>query len=436
MLVALSGGGDSTALLHLLVDMAPQRRLRLVAAHFDHGLRPESSAEAHEVAARSEAAGVPCRVGRAAGELTPDQAALREARYAFLRESADEAGADRIATAHQADDQVETVLFRMLRGTGLAGLAGIPARRGSIVRPLLPFGRDELRSWLERRDAPYLDDPSNRDPRWARPRIRRELLPALEAAWDEAAGRLGEVARAAGRADAALDARAGRTVERARRPSPRWGWHEAVALDRPVLRTTIPEIRGRAVRLLAERTGVTLSGGGTRQANQFISEGRSGGRVDLGGGLVLAREFDRFVIGRPASDRPDTTLSIDGGAPGRGTLAVGGRRVAVRWRTHRVPADGALGGDADRVVTLSERRLGFPLRLRGWTDGDRLRTGSGTRKLKELFREARVPESHRSRLVVAEDGDGTLVWVEGIGRDPELAPRAGDRAFSLRSEDV
>ena len=437
MLVALSGGGDSTALLHLLVDVARERRLRLVAAHFDHGLRPSSAAEAREVEARAEAAGVPCLVGAAAEELASDQAVLREARYAYLREAADESGADRIATAHQADDQVETVLFRMLRGTGLAGLAGIPARRDRLVRPLLPFGRDALRSWLEDRDVPFLDDPSNRDPRWARPRIRCELLPALEAAWGaSAADRLRELAGAAERADAALDASAGRAIARARSAPPHWGWEEAVSLDRPRLLEHDPEIRGRAVRLLAERTGVTLSGGGTRQAIQFISEGRSGGRVDLGDGLVLAREFDRLVVGRPATGHPETTLAIDGGGSGRGTLVVGGRRVEVTWRAHRAAEDEARDTDAARGVTLSERRLGFPLRLRGWEDGDRLRTGRRTRKLKELFREARVPASHRARLMVAEDGDGRLVWVEGIGRDPGVAPGAGDRAFSLRSEDV
>ena len=437
MLVALSGGGDSTALLQLLSMEAGERRLRLLAAHFDHGLRPRSAAEARQVEARAQAAGVPCRVGAASEELAADQAALRKARYEFLHEAADESGADRIATAHQADDQVETVLFRMLRGTGLAGLAGIPVRRGRIVRPLLPFDRDTLRSWLEDRGVPFLDDPSNRDSRWARPRIRCALLPALEDAWGApAAARIRELARAAERADAALDATAGRAIARAESTLPRWGWEEAVALDRPTLLGRDPEIRGRAVRLVAERAGVTLSGGGTRQAIQFISEGRSGGRVDLGGGLVLAREFDRLVIGRPAIERPDTTLVIHGPGSGRGTLGLGGRRVEVAWRAHRAAAGGPPHAEGARGVTLSERRLAFPLRLRRWEDGDRLRTGRRTRKLKELFREARVPASHRARLMVAEDGDGRLVWVEGIGRDPGVAPGAGDRAFSLRSEDV
>lgn len=438
MLVALSGGGDSTALLHLITGIAPERRLRVTAAHFDHGLRRSSAAEARRVADRCRAAGVPCRIGRAGPDLARDQAAMREARYAYLREAADEIGAERIATAHQADDQAETVLFRVLRGTGLPGLAGIPARRGRLVRPLLPFGRAELRSWLGRGGVPYLDDPSNRDPRWARARIRETMLPAVEQVWGaSAADRLRELAGAAERADAALDTRAHRALERGRRSPPGLGWEErAVSLDRAVLLQTPPEIRGRAVRLLARRRGLTLSGGGTRQAIQFISEGRSGGRVDLGGGLVLAREFDRLVLGRPADDHPDTALTIDGAAAGRGRLFVGGRRVEVVWGPEAGPRDGVIRGAESRGVALSERRLGFPLRLRGWVDGDRLRTGHRTRKLKEIFRESRVPASRRSRLLVVEDGDGSLVWVEGIGRDPEVVPRDGDRVFSLRSEDV
>lgn len=432
-MIALSGGGDSTALLHLLHEVRDERALQLTAAHFDHALRADSAREARLVASRARSLDVPCRVGRAGPGLGADQASLRRARYRFLEEVAEAAGADRVATGHQADDQAETVLFRLLRGTGLGGLAGIPERRGPYVRPLLPFRRSELRAWLEARGAPHLEDPSNRDPRWARARIRRSLLPAAEAAWGgPLTERLREVAGAARRADRALDARAETVLRTARRETPGAGWDEAVALDRPELLKAPAEIRGRAVRLLADRLGVAMTGGGTRQAIQFISEGRSGGRVSLGGGIVLAREFDRLVLGRAATDRPDTILTLGSPREGSGRLYVGGRRVELRWG---LPPEADTGPTAGRVE-LARERLDFPLRLRSWRDGDRLRTAAGTRKLKELFREARVPESRRSRLVVATDASGRVVWVEGIGRDVSLAPVDRGHAFSLRVRDV
>ncbi len=432
-MAAFSGGGDSTALLRLLRAVREERALELTAAHFDHGQRAESAVEARSVAARARSLGVACRVGRRAEPPSADQAALRRARYAFLDEVADEVGADRVATAHQADDQAETVLFRLLRGTGLGGLAGIPERRGRYVRPLLPFGREELHAWLAERATPYLEDPSNRDPRWARARIRR-LLPAADAAWggglDE---RLREIAGAADRADRALDGRAADLLRGARREAPVHGWEEAVSLDRSTLLGAPAEIRGRAVRLLADRLDVAMTGGGTRQAIQFISEGRSGGRVDLGGGLVLAREFDRLVLGRAAADRPDSTLILEAPRAGSGRLHVGGRRLEVRWGPPS--GSGRRPGASGRRVELARDRLSFPLRLRSRRDGDRLRTEAGERKLKEHFREERVPESRRSRLLVAADATGRVVWVEGIGRDPALAPDDGSHAFSLRVRD-
>lgn len=392
------------------------------------------------MARRSRSLGVPCRVGGPVATLEADQAVLREARYRFLESVAAAVAADRLATGHQADDQAETVLFRLLRGCGVRGLAGIPARRDRIARPLLPFRRSELRSWLESEGVGWLSDPSNEDPRWARARIRGRLLPAAEGAWGGGlAERLRELADAAARAEAGLEERAASLVRDALAPPPRHGWREAVALDRAVLLEAPPELRGRAVRRIARRFGVRMTGGGTRQADQFISAGPSGGRVDVGGGIVLAREFDRLVLGRPAPAGPDTTVTLDPSVPGRLRMRAGGRELEVSWCRSSPGADGrSPGGDLEGTdgTRLALCRLAPPLRLRSWRDGDRLRTARGGRKLKELFRERRVPASLRSRLVLAEDASGRVAWVEGVGRDPELAPAAGDRALSLRVEDV
>ncbi len=459
VLVAFSGGPDSTALLHLLHGLREERGWHLRAAHYDHGLREGSAGEARRVADRAEELGVPCRVGRPDGSLPAKQEALRRARYGFLREAAREVDADRIATGHQADDQAETVLFRILRGTGVRGLGGIPERRGDVVRPLLPFRREELRSWLEERGIPWLDDPSNRDPRWARARIRTRVMPALEEAWDgPVRERLLDLAAAARRADRALRARARRLLDEALEgEGGAWG-EEAFRLRREPLAAADRETRGRCVRMLASRLDVRLTRGGTRAAVEFISEGRSGGRVDLGDGLELAREFDRIWLGRSDDPVPDTELTVEGPEAGRGIVHVGGRRLRVSWGRPGTGEAGAGpgGGDAPagdhdhrgdsgegreasaeaREVVLAPSRLQFPLRVRGWRHGDRLRTPAGSRKLKRLFNDHRIPRSRRRRLPMVADAEGQVLWAAEIGRDPEMAPDEGEPPFLMRILDA
>ncbi|HEU0013426.1 MAG TPA: tRNA lysidine(34) synthetase TilS, partial [Longimicrobium sp.] len=181
VLVAVSGGCDSVALLHLLRFGAGPGGPRMLAAHFDHAMRPGSDADARWVAGLCRGWEVPLHAARA--ETAPaTEAEAREARYAFLLRAKEAAGATHVATAHHADDQAETVLFRVLRGTGVAGLAGIPARDGrGIVRPLLPFWRNEVRAYARIHRLRWRTDPTNAllDP--ARNRIRHELLPLAEA---------------------------------------------------------------------------------------------------------------------------------------------------------------------------------------------------------------------------------------------------------------
>jgi tRNA(Ile)-lysidine synthase len=184
VVVGLSGGPDSVALADALARLAPARRLRVVAAHLDHGLRPGSAEDARfcaELAARlglafrSSTAHV--RARRRGGGL---EAAGREARYAFLRATARDEGALAIAVAHTRDDQAETVLLRLLRGSGSRGLAAMRPRAGDLIRPLLGVSRSEVMSYLAARALPWREDPSNADPAFLRNRVRHELLPYLE----------------------------------------------------------------------------------------------------------------------------------------------------------------------------------------------------------------------------------------------------------------
>ena len=192
VLVAVSGGADSVALLRGLAALKTGGRGRLIVAHFNHHLRGRAAEEdARFVKQLCVRLGLPCEIGHASTDLDEThpgeglEAAARRARYAFLEKTAERFGARYLVTAHTADDQVETILHRILRGTGIRGLAGIartrPLNRATtLLRPLLEFPRRTLLAYLEEIDQPFRTDLSNGDCRFTRNRIRHELLPYLK----------------------------------------------------------------------------------------------------------------------------------------------------------------------------------------------------------------------------------------------------------------
>jgi tRNA(Ile)-lysidine synthase len=180
LLVAVSGGVDSMVLLHVLSKLRPRLGFSLFAHGIDHGLRAEAGPEldlaerfASELDVPFDRSSVSLSAG---GNL---QARARAARYGALRERAKELGASLIATAHHADDRAETVLLRLLRGTSPRGLAVLPVRSADLVRPLIRARRRDIEAHAQRHRVPFSEDPSNRDPRYLRVRVRRELLPLL-----------------------------------------------------------------------------------------------------------------------------------------------------------------------------------------------------------------------------------------------------------------
>jgi tRNA(Ile)-lysidine synthase len=189
ILVAVSGGADSVALLRAVAALKTQGAGRLCAAHFNHKLRDGSDDDERFVADLCGQLGVSCETGRAdVARLAADasegiELSARRARYAFLQETAGRCGARFVVTAHTADDQAETILHRIVRGTGIAGLAGMPRSRrfghAALLRPLLNIRRRELEEYLLDIGQTYLNDPSNTDRRFMRNRIRHELIPLL-----------------------------------------------------------------------------------------------------------------------------------------------------------------------------------------------------------------------------------------------------------------
>jgi len=284
IVLAVSGGPDSTALLHGAALLAPMRGWRLTVAHLDHALRLTSADEAAVVAATAAGMGLPAEIRRtdvtalAASEHRSLEDAGRQARYRFLEQVAAAHGAETlIATAHTADDAAETILLRLARGSGLRGLRGIPARRGRIVRPLLDARRAVLRAALDAAGVTYFSDPSNADVAHARNRVRADLLPALEHLNPAAVEALTRFGRLSADDDDLLDALAAAELAQRRDPADASiDWHRppARALGRRVLRLAIGDPAPSAERIDAlldaaegPRGGLSIELGANRRAS-------------------------------------------------------------------------------------------------------------------------------------------------------------------------
>jgi tRNA(Ile)-lysidine synthase len=283
IVLAVSGGPDSTALLHGAALLAPSRGWRLTVAHLDHGLRSTSADEGAAVAAIAVGLVLPVEVRRtdvaalAKSEHRSVEDAGRQARYRFFEEVAAGHGRETlIATAHTADDAAETILLRLARGAGLRGLRGIPERRGRIVRPLLHARRATLRQALDAAGIPYVIDPSNTDPAHARNRVRAEILPALERLNPAAIEALLRFGRLAADDDALLDAMAAAELSARRGDDGRIDWHQppARALGRRVMRLALRDPAPTAERIEAlldaaegPRGGLVVEMGSGRRAS-------------------------------------------------------------------------------------------------------------------------------------------------------------------------
>jgi tRNA(Ile)-lysidine synthase len=412
----VSGGADSLALLDLLAALAPDLGLDLVVAHADHGIHPASADVAARV--RGDAAaryGLTTTVGELALGPGASETKARTARYRFLRAAQEECGARYLVTAHHADDQVETVLQRLLRGSAPAGLAGIPARgaRG-LVRPLLPFHRAELRAYALARGLAPFDDPANADPRHTRSWLRTALVPALVLRLGpEAPLAVLDVARHARdelRAwDAVLDELPGLDVQSS---------EGAFDVARRVLSGYDKCLAGRVLRAVATRAGIRLPPGAAGRLVRFAAVAASGRRLDVPGGLVAEAAFGRLTVYRP---EPVPLARALRGAAGEESFG----RYRVAWR--REPAPRRLSRTGWTTWLAAD-----DLRLRATSDGDRLRPlgGAGRRKVSRLLMEAKVGRGERAAYpVVVAAGD--VAWVPGVCRGAVALPAPGSESVRV-----
>ena len=405
VLLALSGGADSTALLCLFLEIRSQLDLELAVAHLNHGLRArESEADADFVRSLAAEYHLPCVVEKLSPRERPKggnaEARAREQRYRFLQRIGDSLGVQRIALGHTRNDQAETVLLRLLRGSGSLGLAAIPVFRADrFIRPLLSIEREELRTYLRSRGVGWREDSSNRDLRFARNKVRHELIPWLEKSFNPAIVDI--LARTAEnlRGDAeSLEWLVGNLAGRHADPADaRLGWR------RSWLNTLPPGLRSQLVRhafgildpgerVLKKQVDAVL---------ELLQDHKSGKSVRIGR-IEAAREFDRLLIRELPASPPDESYRYPLAIPGQVRL----QRVGLVFETYLHQGSSGLPLLDRWEIHLSPRAVARGLEVRSWQAGDAYRPlGSlRTRKIKELFLRKRIGLSARAGWPVVTCG--------------------------------
>jgi tRNA(Ile)-lysidine synthase len=421
-LVAVSGGGDSVALLDLLVQAA--RPFRLAVAHVDHGINPESGEIARRVESLAAAYRLECHVTRLELGAGASETTAREARYAALEEIRRRVGAEWLATGHHADDQAETVLLRVLHGSGPAGLAAMAPRQGAVVRPLLPFRREELAQYLLERNLPAWDDPANRDPRHLRSWLRESVLPHIRQRLPGVDAELIRVAAHAAQDRLAWDQVLDRLSDLEWRLET-----DGCSVAAARIGAYDSAVAGALLRTMARRVGLTLGADRSARVLDFIRSGQSGSAIELGGGWFLELEFGRArLLRKPARETPATAAgSLVEVSGERGEVELG--RWNLHWKLEPAPRMQTRNGLAAWFIPGA-------LRVRSWQAGDTIRPlkGRGSRLVVKCFQEAEVARQERAEWPVLLDAAGQVVWVPGVCRSESLVPEPGVEALRVDAE--
>ncbi len=436
ILVAFSGGPDSTALLWGLTQVATQTGLRLHAAHLDHGLDAGSSRRAHAARGLANKLKVPITVERLR-EPAPSAESLeafaRRHRYAFLYRLADRLGATWIATAHHADDQAETVLMRLLFGSGLEGLGAMSSTRGRVVRPLLTHRRAELIDAVRKSGLRPIDDPTNRDLEVPRNAIRRRLLPHLEAREPGVTEILCRLASTARRANRSLEHRLQQLFEPKILTSVIGGRERGLTVDRQALEELPAALLPSTLAWLHRRAGAPYPASSAAR-RELIRQIRAGAGLgcDCGDGWRWEAGVSSFRLVRGASSPGRFAYNLM--VPG----SVDVSELSLRLRLTRGKVASWMYSGCIHRTGLADLALeASSVVVRNRRPGDRIQPlgSSKRRRLKDLLIDRRVPRQERDRLPLLVV-DGEIAWVPGVTIGERFKLSGGSSAWIAEVEDL
>lgn len=383
---ALSGGADSVALVYAMKLLAEKLEITVSAAHFNHGLRGEES-DGDEAFVRRfcQQHDIALQVGSGKVETGKKglEAAARKARYDFLCSIP-----GKIATAHTADDNAETVLLHLVRGTGLKGLGGITPVNGRIIRPMLNVTRAEVEAFLQEYHLHWINDSSNSTDQFLRNRLRHHVMPLLREENPKIAENLSATALRL-REDEALLADLSR---------------EQATNDVQLLRRMPAGLRKRVLAQILEDSGVLEpEAEHIALAEKLVLSEKPSAKAAFPGGVTLCRQYNRLEKYQPTE--PLGTIDLD--CPGSVELPWLGLRVICRPAAESIDEKDAFTVIPDGKITIRSR-----------CPGDAMRLAGGTKKLKELFIDSKIPAAHRQNIPVLSDGSGVLaVYGFGVNKD-------------------
>ena len=387
VIAAVSGGADSVAMLFALYLLRDELGITLEAAHFNHHLRgAESDRDEAFVTDFCGRYDIPLHLG--SGRIVPGkkglEAAARDARYAFLRRLP-----GKVATAHTADDNAETVLMRLIRGTGLKGLGAIAPVSGNVIRPMLTVTRDDVEAFLEEYALPHVEDSSNGTDDFLRNRIRHGILPLMRAENPRIGENLSAMALLLRQDEACLQAMI----------------PEEQVPDVSRLKAMEPALRRRALERFLKAQGVREPEQiHILQAEQLLYHWSPSAAMQFPGGVTIGRQYDRLVRLECAPELPETRLSVPG------ETCIGGKRFVSEYATDLEERPDSVLVCPVGVLTVRSRRSGDIMRLPG-----------GTRSLKKMYIDRKIPASQRAAVPVLADDRGVLA-VFGIGTDIRFHP--------------
>lgn len=427
IVVALSGGADSTALLHILAGLA-ELRPRLIVAHLNHCLRgTESDLDEEFSRALAIRHNLPFETVRVdVSELARQEGlnledAGRQARIGFLDDVRSRWNASAVAVAHHADDQAETVLMRLLRGSGATGLAGMRFRnRRGYIRPLLNCTRQEIETYLQQRGLEWREDASNRDPAYLRNRVRHELLPELAQYNPAVTVSLGITAQLLGDEDDLLEALAVEAAE----TICTFMDESAVCSISALLRQPVA-LRRRIYRLLFQHVSGHLrhfSHLHTEAIETLTAGEKPNASLNLPDGITLARAYDRLAMQKNRPVKACIRERVITG-PGRYQLE-NGSSLLIEHAGEKA----AMPSGAGERVQFDLEKAPFPWIIRSYQPGDRIRPAgmTGSKKVKDLFIDSKIPLNDRSLIPLVFSGD-TLIWVCGMRASANAVEDAATR---------
>ena len=431
VVVGVSGGADSVALLHILSSLK-DLKLELTAAHLNHGIRgDEADRDADFVKRTAKSLDIPFEYKKVDTQAYKQEKKLsledaaRELRYQFFNELREKLGATKVATAHTMDDQAETVLMRLLRGSGLRGLSGIPpVSRGYLVRPLLFVSRREIEEYLNSKGIDWVEDSTNTEDRFLRNKIRQNLIPLLEEynpKLKETLLRTAEVLRADDEYLSNEAQKQFKRIFRKNRQSEYLG-------DLNKYRETVKSLRLYCLRMSLDSINDSLEGisyAHVTSADEFLLSDRASGEAEFPGGAVIAKGYDWFLV----TNKPLLTHKFSY------VIEAPGKSKFPEFEVEIKPASSdTLEPEDESTVYFAADKIDFPIEVRSFKAGDRFKPlgMSKFKKVQDYFTDVKLPKFMRNRVPIFSS-NGEIFWIGGMRMDDRAkVRRKGQKALKFK----